>query len=112
MCGDNNCYCCGYTFICVLYVLCVVKRYGTVCGRCVEEYETVAGVFRAHACLCVSADMFANSINTAGRLHAGCLIVCLPWRTFYQTFVCKQISIKLSALCNHIAYSCVSVFVW
>lgn len=41
-----------------------------------------------------------------------CLIVCLPWRTFYQTFVCKQISIKLSAFCNHIAYACVSARVW
>lgn len=77
-----------------------------MCGRCVP----VAGVFHARASLCVSADMFANSINTAGRPHAGCLIVCLPWRTFYQTFVCKQIFNKtVSPLQSHRVCMCVCV---
>lgn len=49
------------------------------------------------------------SVSTAGPLHAVCSVVFLPWRTFYQTFVCKQISLKLPAFCNHIVYACLSV---
>lgn len=62
--------------------------------------------------VCVSADMFANQTRAAGPLHAVCLIVLPPSENTLPTFVCKHISIKLTAFCNHIVYACLSVCVW
>lgn len=69
---------------------------------CVCACDAGALCVHVHDCLCVLAHALTNQTNTAGLPHVVCLIVCLPWRRFYQTFVCKQISIKLSAFCNHI----------
>ncbi len=101
--------------VAVLSSACVSKRMWSwmtcVCVsvwcRCVAD----AGVLcvHVHDFVCVSSDVFAKPENTAGLLHAVALIVCLPWRTFYQTFVGKHIPIKLSAFCNQSVYACVCV---